>query len=85
MAPPGAIRYSSEQADGRMVSANCRPAVRKTQLLAAYPTGLSKMPERTQERLVNWGYAVADASLRAFVAHGAQPPVTFPYRAAGVG
>jgi NTE family protein len=57
----------------------------RTKVLAAYPTGLSKMSERTQERLVNWGYAVADASLRAFLVQGAPAPAKFPYPAAGVG
>lgn len=59
--------------------------VEQTRVLARYPTGLSKMPERTQEQLINWGYAVADASLRAFVAPGAQAPARFPHHAAGVG
>jgi NTE family protein len=57
----------------------------QTQVLAAYPTRLTRMPERTQERLVNWGYAVADASLRAFVVPEATAPTGFPYPKAGVG
>ena len=33
--------------------------------LANVPTRLAAVPERLQERLINWGYAVADTALRA--------------------
>jgi len=35
--------------------------------LAAVPTRLEKMPRDVQSRLVNWGYAVCDAALRAHI------------------
>lgn len=58
-----------------------------TQELARLPTRLSKIEPVIQERLVNWGYASADASLRAlYLADESLPPPTgFPYPGAGVG
>ena len=41
---------------------NC-PLDRTTQL-AELPTRLKRLDEQTQERLINWGYAVCDAALR---------------------
>lgn len=35
--------------------------------LAAIPTRLQKMPHDVQNRLMNWGYAVCDAALRAHI------------------
>jgi hypothetical protein len=37
----------------------------KTTELAHMPTRLSATPAKVQERLINWGFAVADAALRA--------------------
>jgi NTE family protein len=39
--------------------------------LAATPTRLDAMNETLQERLVNWGYVICDAGLRAYVLQGA--------------
>lgn len=55
--------------------------------LAAIPTRLEAMPRATQDRLMNWGYAVCDAALRAHVDAPLQaklgiriaPPASFPY------
>ena len=38
---------------------------KRTQALAATPTRLEAMPDVLQEKLINWGYAVCDAALRA--------------------
>ena len=35
--------------------------------LAAIPTRLEKMPRDVQNRLMNWGYAICDAALRAHI------------------
>src|SRR5262249_46969226 len=35
--------------------------------LAEVPTRLEKMPRGLQDRLINWGYAICDAALRAHV------------------
>lgn len=51
--------------------------------LAAVATRLKRLDDVVQERLVNWGYAVCDAALRAHV-DPAAPMGEFPYRAAGV-
>jgi NTE family protein len=53
--------------------------------LADIGTRLKKIDRTTQERLINWGYAVCDAALRAHVDSNYPVPVDFPYPAAGVG
>jgi len=57
----------------------------KTDVLARYPTRLAKVPQAIQERLINWGYAICDAAMRAFVEKTAPPPAGFPYPAQSVG
>lgn len=57
----------------------------KTLLLAETPTRLAKLPPETQERLINWGYAVCDAAIRAHYVPKLAPPAAFPYPATGVG
>ena len=55
--------------------------------LAAIPTRLQKMPRDQQNRLMNWGYAVCDAALRAHISAELQqklgieitPPTRFPF------
>jgi NTE family protein len=44
----------------------------RTRELAATPTRLARLPEERRDRLVNWGYAVCDAAMRAYVLP--QPP-----------
>jgi len=56
----------------------------KTTELAGIATRLAAMPDRLQERLINWGYAVCDAALRRHVDPGDAPPKGFPYQG-GVG
>ena len=51
--------------------------------IAATPTRLTALDAPTQERIVNWGYAVCDAAMRKHVVDAA-PPARFPY-AIGVG
>ncbi len=50
-----------------------------TEALAAVPTRLAAVPARLQERLICWGYAVADAAIRAYHLPDAPPPEGFPY------
>jgi len=57
----------------------------KTMKLAEIPTRLKRLPARTQESLINWGYAVCDAAMRRHVDSDLHPPGSFPYPAAGVG
>jgi NTE family protein len=55
----------------------------RTEELAAVPTRLKSMDDVTQERLINWGYAICDANLRArFKPDLSQP--AFPYQNTGV-
>jgi NTE family protein len=51
----------------------------RTMQLAAIPTRLARLDDTTQERLINWGYAVCDAALRAHVDPALQPKPAFPY------
>lgn len=47
--------------------------------LAALRTRLNTFTEAEQCRLINWGYAVADAALRRYVVTGPVPPPAWPY------
>jgi NTE family protein len=55
-----------------------------TQKLAAIGTRLAAIDELTQQQLVNWGYAICDAAMRAHVVMTAPAPTAFPFPAAGV-
>jgi NTE family protein len=57
----------------------------KTMKLADIATRLKKLDSPTQERLINWGYAVCDAALRAHLDPGLTPAPAFPYPDEGVG
>lgn len=62
-------------------------ATRNPLPLAEIPTRLEAMPENLQDRLMNWGYAVCDAALRAHLDPPLQaklgveiaPPKQFPF------
>jgi NTE family protein len=56
----------------------------KTKKLAAVATDLSAKNKDTQERLINWGYAICDAALRSWVDPALPAPAGFPY-SQGVG
>lgn len=51
----------------------------RTMALAEIPTRLKRLDDLTQDRLINWGYAVCDAALRAHVDKDLKPPAGFPY------
>jgi len=51
----------------------------RTTELAETKTRLKRLEDDVQERLINWGYAVCDAAMRAHVAGAASPPSGFPY------
>ena len=53
--------------------------VERTQALAEIPTRLSALDDITQDRLINWGYAVSDAALRSWVDPKLDPATDFPY------
>jgi NTE family protein len=52
--------------------------------LAAIPTRLKRMDPKLQDRLINWGFAVCDAALRAHVDPTLPRPADFPYPESGV-
>lgn len=55
-----------------------------TRKLAQVPTDLATKDIETQKRLINWGYAVADAAIRSHFNRSLQPPENFPYPESGV-
>jgi NTE family protein len=57
----------------------------RTTVLANTKTRLKRLDEITQERLINWGYAVCDAAMRRWVDSTLPKPVTFPYQNSGIG
>ena len=56
----------------------------RTTDLALTPTRLKQMDDTLQERLINWGYAICDASLRCYYDPNLAPPAGFPYPASKV-
>jgi len=56
----------------------------QTLRLAGLGTDLGANDDRTQERLINWGYAICDASVRTWFDTSLPSPTDFPYPAAGV-
>jgi len=56
----------------------------RTAALASVPTDLAAKSSELQERLINWGYAVADASVRAWFNRDLPAPTGFPYPDRGV-
>jgi NTE family protein len=53
--------------------------------LARIDTDLGAKDDTTQERLINWGYAVCDASVRSYLDTSLPAPAGFAYPASGVG
>ena len=56
-----------------------------TRKLADTPTPLQALDDVTQERLINWGYAVCDAAMRTHVDGRPAAPQAFAYAQVGVG
>jgi NTE family protein len=73
----------SEVADFRLAEALDVPDERAKEL-AHLATRLKKLDARTQERLVNWGYAVCDTAMRKHVEPGAPRPTALPYPATAI-
>jgi NTE family protein len=61
---------------------SCPPE--RTRELAEIPTRLKRLSDEQQERLINWGYAVCDAGLRAHLDAPPALPKGFPYPEVGV-
>lgn len=57
----------------------------QTLALANVPTRLKALDDVTQERLINWGYAITDTAMRRWVVPGLPRPASMPYPAAGLG
>jgi NTE family protein len=61
-----------------------QPSDETVQALAGIPTRLAGLGAKVQERLINWGYGMADTALRAHI-DPHQPAGTLPYPEAGLG
>jgi NTE family protein len=57
----------------------------KTEVLANTKTRLKRLDSVTQERLINWGYAICDTAMRKWVDGALSKPVGFPYPSSGIG
>jgi len=57
---------------------------KRTEKLASVPTGLAAPPDKFQERLINWGYAMTDIAVRSYVDPKLPAATAFPYKI-GVG
>jgi NTE family protein len=74
-------------ADYKLAEDPLKCATRNPIPLAEIPTRLEAMPQNLQDRLINWGYAVCDAALRAHIDAPLQaklgvtinPPTKFPF------
>lgn len=55
----------------------------ETKELAATPVRLKAMSDELQERLINWGYASCDASVRRWYDPGLPAPAGLPYKRRG--
>lgn len=77
----------TEFADYKLAADPLKCATRNPVSLAEIPTRLEAMPRNVQDRLMNWGYAVCDAALRAHIDATLQtklgvtitPPTKFPF------
>ena len=68
----------SDVAHYRLPSALPTPHERTLEL-ARISTRLKRLPARTQDRLINWGYAICDTALRRHFRQPNEPPAAFPY------
>jgi NTE family protein len=59
--------------------------VAETMALARTPTRLKALDAATQQRIINWGYAICDAAIRKHVTREAPAPSGFPYPESGLG
>lgn len=50
----------------------------RTTELAQVPTRLTRLPAETQDRLINWGYAITDAAMRKWMDPELAAPHDFP-------
>lgn len=55
-----------------------------TTSLAQIDTRLKKLDQNTQEKLINWGYAISDLGLRRYVDNSLPVPASFPYPETGL-
>ncbi len=75
---------ASDFSDGFGVNSPLDCPFERTLSLAKLATRLSKLDADTQMRLINWGYAATDFSIRKFLRRKASPPADFPYAGIGV-
>ena len=74
----------TDLARGYMVPSMLDCPFDKTTKLANIGTRLRRIDDKTQEKLINWGYALSDCAIRKFVDKTVTPPTQFPFPAVGV-
>ncbi len=79
----GSSARPTERAGRRIISGERKGGIRsrvavyhldKTLILANLQTRLKRLDRTTQERLINWGYAICDTGMRKWVTPGAPRP-----------
>jgi NTE family protein len=74
----------SHVADYHLADAlDCPPD--KTLILASLQTRLKRLDRTTQQRVINWGYAICDTALRKWVLAGKAKPLALPFPKVGLG
>jgi NTE family protein len=76
---------NSDRADFPTPQGALQCPIEQTMALARLSTRLAALDASTRQRLVNWGYAIADAGLRSYADRTRDAPTQFPYPAVGVG
>lgn len=70
---------SADSANDYQVPSQLNCPFIKTSKLAAIDTRLKKLDQPTQERLINWGYAVSNLGIRQYVDQTIVDAVDFPF------
>lgn len=68
-----------------MLEDNLVCSFEQTKLLSRISTRLKKIDQMTQKKLINWGYAVCDASIRQYLNNSLLSPKRFPYNEVKLG
>jgi NTE family protein len=76
---------NSDRADFPAPQGSLLCPIEQTTALAHLPTRLAALEESTRQRIINWGYAVADAGLRSYVDPTLSTPAQFPHPSVSVG
>ena len=72
-----------EELTGSSMHGCKKPSVLAAAKGATSPDDFETLPDRTtQERLINWGYAICDTAMRTWVVRDVTKPAALPFDAA---